>query len=175
MTIFFRKDVTDMADRVKVVITDEQKEIKVQAGIRMLLRRCCHAVLQNEEFAGSARIGITFTDEEGYLRRANRELGGPAARGWFVYPGEVVCNTDKSPYAPEEETHIGHIVISLKQATEIAEKQNNTLRKHMAYITALGLLTLLGCPEGGNEMRDKAELSLSQLGLPISSRYYIRY
>ena len=33
-------------ESVKVVISNDQKAVKVPTGIRLLIRRCCHAVLQ---------------------------------------------------------------------------------------------------------------------------------
>ena len=33
-------------DAVKVVISNDQKAVKIPTGIRMLIRRCCHAVLE---------------------------------------------------------------------------------------------------------------------------------
>ena len=36
--------------KVKVVIENKQKTVKVPTGMRMLMRRCCTAVLENEHF-----------------------------------------------------------------------------------------------------------------------------
>ena len=42
-----------MADnKIKVIITNKQKAVKIPTGIRMLIRRCCNAVLQLEKFEG---------------------------------------------------------------------------------------------------------------------------
>ena len=35
-------------NKVKVIISNTQKMVKVPTGIRLLIRRCCHAVLQLE-------------------------------------------------------------------------------------------------------------------------------
>ena len=40
-------------EKAKVIFSDNQKEKKIPTGIRMLLRRCCNAVLIMEEFDGS--------------------------------------------------------------------------------------------------------------------------
>ena len=42
-------------DAVKVIISNDQKAVKVPTGIRMLIRRCCHAVLQLEIGRASCR------------------------------------------------------------------------------------------------------------------------
>ena len=48
-----RSSETEM-DKIRVIITNKQKEIKIPTGLRMLVRRCCNAVLRMEEFKGSA-------------------------------------------------------------------------------------------------------------------------
>ena len=37
-----------MKGKVKVVISNEQNEVRIPAGVRMLVRRCCTAVLVQE-------------------------------------------------------------------------------------------------------------------------------
>ena len=37
-------------EKVRVVITNKQKKVKIPTGIRMLVRRACTAVLKMEEF-----------------------------------------------------------------------------------------------------------------------------
>ena len=51
-------------DAVKVVISNDQKAVKIPTGIRMLIRRCCHAVLELENFEGSAEVSVRFVDYE---------------------------------------------------------------------------------------------------------------
>lgn len=51
-------------DTVKVMISNEQKKVKIPTGIRLLIRRCCHAVLELENFDGSAEVSVTFVDNE---------------------------------------------------------------------------------------------------------------
>ena len=33
-------------DKIKVIITNKQKDVKIPTGLRMLIRRCCNAVLR---------------------------------------------------------------------------------------------------------------------------------
>ncbi|MBQ5565380.1 MAG: rRNA maturation RNase YbeY, partial [Clostridia bacterium] len=51
-----------MTDKIRVVITNKQKKVKIPTGMRMLIRRCCNAVLKLENFEGSAEISVTFVD-----------------------------------------------------------------------------------------------------------------
>ena len=32
-------------DKIKVIITNKQKDVKIPTGLRMLIRRCCNACL----------------------------------------------------------------------------------------------------------------------------------
>ena len=52
----------------KVYITNKQKAVKVPSGLRILIRRACHAVLEYEHFEGPAEISVTFVDDEEIAR-----------------------------------------------------------------------------------------------------------
>ena len=41
-----------MTDKIKVIISNQQKAVKIPTGVRMLVRRCCHAVLIQEKIEG---------------------------------------------------------------------------------------------------------------------------
>ncbi|HOA33695.1 MAG TPA: rRNA maturation RNase YbeY, partial [Clostridiales bacterium] len=62
-----------MAGKVKVIITDDQKDIRIPTGIRMLIRRCCNAVLKLENFEGGAEISVRFVNDE-EIHRLNKEF-----------------------------------------------------------------------------------------------------
>ena len=49
-----------MTDKIKVIISNQQKAVKIPTGVRMLVRRCCHAVLIQENFEGSAEISVSL-------------------------------------------------------------------------------------------------------------------
>ena len=49
-------------NKIRVVITNKQKAVKIPTGIRMLVRRSCNAVLKLEKFEGPAEISVTFVD-----------------------------------------------------------------------------------------------------------------
>ena len=59
-------------NKIRVIITNKQKAVKIPTGIRMLVRRCCNAVLRLEKFEGSAEISVTFTDNEG-IKALNKQ------------------------------------------------------------------------------------------------------
>ena len=41
-------------EKIRVIIHNDQKEVKIPTGLRMLVRRCCNAVLRLEEFGAPA-------------------------------------------------------------------------------------------------------------------------
>ena len=45
-------------DKVRVIITDSQRKVKIPSGLRMLIRRACIAVLRNEKFRGIGRAHV---------------------------------------------------------------------------------------------------------------------
>ena len=45
-----------MKEKIKVIIANDQKAVKIPTGVRLLVRRCCNAVLTNEQFKGSVEI-----------------------------------------------------------------------------------------------------------------------
>ena len=59
-------------EKIRVIITNNQKAVKVPTGVRMLIRRCCHAVLRMEKFEDSAEISVTFVDNE-QIRELNAQ------------------------------------------------------------------------------------------------------
>ena len=46
----------------KVLITNQQKKVKIPSGLRILIRRSCNAVLEFEGFEQPAEISVTFVD-----------------------------------------------------------------------------------------------------------------
>ena len=59
-----------MTGKIKVVITNKQKEVKIPTGMRMLIRRCCQAVLVVEHFKQDAEVSVSFVSNA-EIRRLN--------------------------------------------------------------------------------------------------------
>ena len=62
-----------MTESIKVLITNRQKDVKIPSGIRLLIRRCCHAVLAAEQFGDSAEVSVSFVNNE-QIRQLNNEF-----------------------------------------------------------------------------------------------------
>ena len=159
-------------EKAKVVFSDKQKERKIPTGIRMLLRRCCNAVLIMEGFEGSAEVDISFVDDvqmhEINLKHRNVDrttdvLSFPL----FDYEGE----SDEPP-VDELVGMLGDIVISLEQAKLQAEEYGHSFEREAAFLTVHSMLHLLGYDHeaGGEEeadMRRRQREILDRMGLSV--------
>lgn len=163
-------------ESVKVVISNDQKAVKVPTGIRLLVRRCCNAVLTLEGFQGSAEVSIKLVDNNQIQELNNTYRNVDSATDVLSFPlGE------NGVYDINHETGamlLGDIVISMEKAVVQAKRYGHTLQREVAFLTVHSMLHLLGYDhvQGGMEavrMREKEETVLTQLGLKRDSSYYL--
>ncbi len=164
-----------MSDKIKVIITNDQKEVKIPTGVRMLIRRCCNAVLVNENFEGSAEISVRFVDDE-IIHELNREYRNvDRSTDVLSFPlgenGVYDINHDTGAKI------LGDIVISMQHAVMQADLYGHSLQREIAFLTVHSMLHLLGYDhevEGLERvrMREKEEAVLTQLGLKRNDSYY---
>lgn len=164
-----------MTDKIKVIITNDQKEIKIPTGVRMLIRRCCNAVLVNEHFEGSAEISVRFVSDD-VIHELNREYRNvDRSTDVLSFPlgenGVYDINHDTGAQI------LGDIVISMQHAVMQAELYGHSLQREIAFLTVHSMLHLLGYDhevEGLEmvRMREKEEAVLTQLGLKRNDSYY---
>ena len=165
-----------MTDKIKVIISNDQKDIKIPTGVRMLVRRCCNAVLLQENFEGSAEISVTFVNDEDIRKLNKQHRNIDKATDVLSFPlgenGVYDINHDTGAKM------LGDIVISIERAYAQAEEYGHPLQREIAFLTVHSLLHLLGYDHvnGGLEavrMREKEESVLTQLGLKRNGSYYI--
>lgn len=155
-------------EKVRVVITNKQKKVKIPTGIRMLVRRACVAVLKMEEFLESAEVEVTFVDDN-EIHELNKEFRNiDRSTDVLSFPlGENgVYDTNPATGAKM----LGDVVISLEHAVAQAEEYGHTLQREVAFLTVHSMLHLLGYDHinGGIEaetMREKEEEVLVKMGL----------
>lgn len=165
-----------MKEKIKVIITNDQKAVKIPTGVRLLVRRCCNAVLTFENFGDSAEISVTFVDDE-KIRELNREHRNiDSSTDVLSFPlgenGEYDRNLDTGACL------LGDIVISVETAVRQAEIYGHTLQREIGFLTVHSMLHLLGYDHvnGGIEavhMREKEEHVLTELGLKRNESYYM--
>lgn len=164
-----------MTDKIKVIITNDQKDIRIPTGVRMLVRRCCNAVLVHEGFEGSAEISVRFVNDE-TIHQLNKEFRNvDNSTDVLSFPlgedGVYDINHDTGAKM------LGDIVISIEHAVKQSKLYDHSLQREIAFLTVHSMFHLLGYDHenGGLEMvrmREKEETVLTQLGLKRSDSYY---
>ncbi len=163
-------------NKVKVIITNEQNTVKIPKGIRLLIRRCCTAVLVMEGFTTDAEVSVTLVDNE-RIRELNSQYRNiDKETDVLSFPlgidGEYDVNLDTG------DAQLGDIVLSIPKALEQAEDYGHSLEREIGYLTVHSMLHLLGYDHenGGLElvrMREKEEKALTELGLRRDGNYYM--
>lgn len=161
---------------VKVIISNDQKTAKIPRGTRLLVRRCCHAVLDEENFDGNAEVSVTFVDNEKIheLNLKHRNIDRETDVLSFPLGENGVYDIDLDTGAKL----LGDIVISIPKAMEQAEEYNHSLQREIGFLTVHSMLHLLGYDhvDGGLQqvhMREKEETVLTKLGLKRDNSYYM--
>lgn len=163
-------------DKIKVIIKNNQKAVKIPTGLRLLVRRSCNAVLIMEHFEGSAEVGVTFVDDA-EIRLLNKEHRNiDESTDVLSFPLGQDGKYDINPSTGAQ--MLGDIVISLEHAVRQAERFGHSLHREIGFLTVHSMLHLLGYDHvaGGLEtvrMREKEESVLTQLGLRRDSSYYM--
>ena len=154
-------------DKLKVLISNRQKEVKIPSGIRLLIRRCCHAVLAFENFQGSAEVSVSFisNDEIRALNQQYREKDAPTDVLSFPLGenGSWDKNVDTGAYM------LGDIVISAEKAFEQAQLYGHTIQREIGFLTVHSMFHLLGYdhmePDEAAVMEAKQAKALEDLGI----------
>ena len=54
------KETVIIMPKLKVYIKNNQKDVKIPVGLRLLVRKCCAAVLSYEHFGNDAEVSVSF-------------------------------------------------------------------------------------------------------------------
>ncbi len=163
-----------MLKKIRVDIENQQKAIKIPTGLRLLIRRCCHAVLELENFDGSAGIDVSLVDNDRIHCINLEQRGVDAPTDVLSFPLGENGVYDENPETGEKQ--LGNIVLSLEQALKQSELYGHSFNREVGYLVVHSMLHLLGYDhvQGGLEavhMREKEETVMKQIGLPRGSSY----
>ena len=165
-----------MKEKIKVIISNDQKAVKIPTGVRLLVRRCCNAVLTFENFSEPAEISVTFVDDERIheLNKMHRNIDRSTDVLSFPLGEDGVYDKNIDTGA----CLLGDMVISVETAVRQAESYGHTLQREIGFLTVHSMLHLLGYDHvnGGIEavhMREKEEHVLTELGLKRNESYYM--
>lgn len=162
--------------KVRVYVKNNQKEIKVPVGIRLLIRRCCQAVLAHENFEDDAEVSVSFVSNA-EIRNLNRDYRDKdKSTDVLSFP-----MSDNGVYDINNETGaaiLGDVVISLETAMKQAEMFGHSLEREIGFLTVHSMLHLLGydhetSPLDNRIMREKEETILEKLGISRDSTFTV--
>lgn len=154
-------------DKVKVIITDSQKKVRIPTGLRMLVRRACIATLREEEFKGNAEVNVTFVDDEEIhsMNKQFRNIDSSTDVLSFPMGENGVYDTNPATGAKI----LGDVVISLEHAAAQAEEYEHSFEREVCYLTVHSMLHLLGYDHMAAQekavMRMKEETVMKRIGL----------
>ncbi|MFZ5633567.1 MAG: rRNA maturation RNase YbeY [Bacillota bacterium] len=148
-----------------VLISNLQEEVTLGGDLESLVEKAALAVLAREGCPDSAEVSVLLTDDR-YIRELNKKYRG------IDRPTDVLsfAQHEGDPMPDEgEEDILGDVVISMPAARRQGEEYGHGLRREVAYLTAHGVLHLLGYDHQDEEsravMREKEEAALAVLGL----------
>lgn len=165
-----------MIDKLKVAITNMQKDHTIPTGIRLLIRKCCHAVLHEEELRGKYEVSVSFVGNE-QIQELNRDYRQKdSTTDVLSFPTRDSAedmfdiNSESGAYM------LGDIVICIPKVYQQAEQYGHSIQREFAFLTVHSMLHLLGYDHelGGIEtvrMREKEEKILAMLGLQRDASY----
>jgi len=160
--------------KVKVYIRNNQSKIKVPVGIRLLIRKCCTAVLSFEGFTEDAEVSVSFVDNK-EIRNLNKDYRNKdKSTDVLSFPlgedGAYDLNIETGAYL------LGDVVISLETALKQALVYGHSLEREIGFLTVHSMLHLLGYDHEVSKleerkMREKEEAILDKLGISRSTSF----
>ena len=151
--------------------------MKVPTGARLLIKRCCNAVLAAEEMHDPAEISVSLVDN-----RSIRELNASYRQKDSATDVLSFPMGEKGSYDINEETGasiLGDIVISMERAVEQARLYGHSLERELGFLTVHAMFHLLGYDHETDGMqarimREKEEAVLQGLGLSRDETFIIQ-
>lgn len=154
--------------KVKVMIRNNQREVKIPVGLRLLVRKCCQAVLTTEKFSGAAEVSVSFVNNA-EIRKLNRVYRDKdKSTDVLSFPlgenGVYDLNNETGAYL------LGDVVISMETAVKQAHIYGHSLEREVGFLTVHSMLHLLGydhetSPLDAAKMHEKEEIILDSLGI----------
>ena len=155
----------------KVYITNKQNTVKVPSGLRILIRRSCHAVLEAEHFEGPAEISVTFVDNAEIQQLNKQYRDKDQATDVLSFPlgqdGKYDINQETGA------AMLGDIVISMERAMEQANIYGHSLQREGDIQRHIAEAGELWRHKGVEQRRGKAVFHL-QHGWPLGMVVFFR-
>lgn len=152
--------------KLKVYIRNNQTEVKIPVGIRLLVRRCCQAVLATENFGKDAEVSVSFVNNNEIKNLNNIYRNKDSVTDVLSFP--LTSSEDDEPQIGP--VRLGDVVISLETAVKQAQNFGHSLEREVGFLTVHSMLHLLGYDHETSQldqriMREKEESVLEKLGI----------
>lgn len=149
-----------------VDIDDRQDIVPAGPGLDEIIKNVIRETLVSENFTAEADVSVSLVDNK-EIRELNREYRGidlpTDVLSFPMLEGEDNLQISDMPLM------LGDIVISLERALEQSRDYGHSFEREVGYLTAHGILHLLGYDHQNDEdreiMRQKEESVLEKLGL----------
>ncbi len=162
--------------KIKVLITNKQTEVKIPVGLRLLIRKCCHAALEEEKIEHDAEVSVLLVNNE-EIQKLNSEYRN------IDRPTDVLSFPlgENGKYDEDPETGaylLGDIVISLETALKQSQIYGHSIEREIGFLTVHSMLHLLGYDHEESSlaeriMREKEEQILSELGISRDETFIV--
>ena len=162
--------------KLKVYIKDDQHQVKIPVGVRLLIRRCCQAVLTTENFGHDAEVSVSFVDNKEIRKLNSIYRQKDSETDVLSFP---LSEGDRLETNPETGfVVLGDIVISMEMAVKQAKMYGHVLEREIAFLTVHSMLHLLGYDHEKSsleqrQMREKEESVLEKLGFARDTSYIV--
>lgn len=164
--------------KLKVYVKNNQTEVKVPVGIRLLIRRCCQAVLATENYGKDAEVSVSFVSNEEIKNLNNIYRKKNSVTDVLSFPltsedGTVEINPETGA------VQLGDVVISLETAVKQAQNYGHSLEREVGFLTVHSMLHLLGYDHETSQldqriMREKEESVLEKLGISRDATFVVQ-
>ena len=160
--------------KLKVFVKNNQSEVKVPVGIRLLIRRCCQAVLTTEGFERDTEVSVSFVSNVEIKSLNKIYRGKDSVTDVLSFP---LSNNGVFEVSKETDAvTLGDIVISLETAVKQSQNFGHSLEREIGFLTVHSMLHLLGYDHEESLltetlMREKEESVLEKLGIPRDTTF----
>ena len=163
--------------KLKVYVKNNQTEVKVPVGIRLLIRRCCQAVLITENFGRDAEVSVSFVSNNEIKNLNKIYRNKDSVTDVLSFP--LTSEDGTAEINPETNAvQLGDVVISLETAVKQAQNYGHSLEREIGFLTVHSMLHLLGYDHEKSTldqriMREKEESVLEKLGISRDATFVV--
>jgi len=124
------------------------------------------SVLEGENLAQPVEVSLVFTSNDAIQKLNATYRGINAPTDVLSFPQGVSDGATEFVLPPGQPVHLGDVVVSVEKAREQAREYGHSISRELSYLTAHGVLHLLGYDHETEEdrrvMRAKEEAALAR-------------